>query len=259
CCTVDGLPEKRPAAKVHMGQAVILNLPEHQGSLQPEEGHLELLWQDAHLVVCNKPAGLTVHPCPSCPEQTLVQRLLGRFPQLSRLEGQRPGIVHRLDKDTSGLLVVALTESDRLTLSEAFAERQVHKEYLALVSGLPPLEGQCREPLGRHPTAKIKMAVVPENRGGRQAFTEWRRLWSTDDNSVSLLAVRIHTGRTHQIRVHMAHMGHPLLGDRLYAPKAVQDMAPRQMLHAWRLNFTHPASGEDMRFTCPPPQDMPDA
>lgn len=259
CCTVDGLPEKRPAAKVRMGQAVILNLPEHRGSLQPEEGHLELLWQDAHLVVCNKPAGLTVHPCPSCPEQTLVQRLLGRFPQLSRLEGQRPGIVHRLDKDTSGLLVVALTESDRLTLSEAFAERQVHKEYLALVSGLPPLEGQCREPLGRHPTAKIKMAVVPENRGGRQAFTEWRRLWSTDDNSVSLLAVRIHTGRTHQIRVHMAHMGHPLLGDRLYAPKAVQDMAPRQMLHAWRLNFIHPASGEDMHFTCPPPQDMPDA
>ena len=257
-CTVDGLPETRPAAKMRMGQAVLVNLPQNTSSLQPEEGHLELIWQDAHLVVCNKPAGLTVHPCPSCPEQTLVQRLLGRFPQLSRLEGQRPGIVHRIDKDTSGLLVVALTEADRLTLAQAFAERQVHKEYLALVKGLPQLEGQCREPLGRHPTAKIKMAVVPENRGGRQALTEWRRLWSTPDNSISLLAVRIHTGRTHQIRVHMAHLGYPLLGDRLYAPKAVQDMAPRQMLHAWRLAFTHPVSGEDMHFTCPPPQDMPD-
>lgn len=259
CCTVDGLPEKRPAAKMRMGQTVTLDLPEHPDRLQPEEGHLELLWQDDHLVVCNKPAGLTVHPCPSCPEQTLVQRLLGRFPQLSRLEGQRPGIVHRLDKDTSGLLVVALTEADCLALAAAFAERQVHKEYLALVSGLPPLEGQCREPLGRHPTAKIKMAVVPEDQGGRNAFTEWRRLWNTDDGSVSLLAVRIHTGRTHQIRVHMTHLGYPLLGDRLYAPKAVQNMAPRQMLHAWRLGFTHPASGEDMRFTCPPPHDMPDA
>lgn len=255
-CQVDGLPETRPDAKTREGQTVLLRLPETATTLQAEEGHLELLWQDEHMVVCNKPAGLTVHPCPSCPEHTLVQRLLSQFPQLGRLEGQRPGIVHRLDKDTSGILVVALTERDRLALSEAFARREVHKEYLALVVGVPPTEGECREPVGRHPTAKVKMAVVPESRGGRAAHTDWQTLWTSPDKRFSLLAVRIHTGRTHQIRVHMAHVGHPLLGDRLYAPKPVQALAPRQMLHAWRISFVHPATGASLNFTCPPPDDM---
>lgn len=259
CCLVDGLPETRPDARMRAGQRVVLQLPEAVGVLKAEEGHLELLWQDEHLLVCNKPAGLTVHPCPSCPEHPLVQRLLGRFPQLARLEGQRPGIVHRLDKDTSGLLLVALTEPDRLALSAAFARREVGKEYLALVRGLPPARGECHEPLGRHPTAKVKMCVLPESRGGRSAHTQWRVLWSAPDNGISLLAVRIHTGRTHQIRVHLAHVGHPLLGDRLYAPPAVRDMAPRQMLHAWRLTFSHPGTGEELRFSCPPPEDMPRA
>ena len=255
-CRVDGLSETRADARVRAGQTIELSLPETSTTLQAEEGHLELLWQDEHLVVCNKPAGLTVHPCPSCPEQTLVQRLLGRFPQLGKIEGQRPGIVHRLDKDTSGILVVALTEQDRLLLSNAFAQREVHKEYLALVSGVPAAEGECREPVGRHPTAKVKMAVVPESRGGRTAHTEWKTLWAAPDKRFSLLAVRIHTGRTHQIRVHMAHIGHPLLGDKLYAPKAIQSLAPRQMLHAWRISFTHPATGAPMNFACPPPDDM---
>lgn len=255
-CQVDGLPETRVNAKMRAGQTITLRLPETATTLQAEEGHLELLWQDEHMVVCNKPAGLTVHPCPSCPEQTLVQRLLGRFPQLGRIEGQRPGIVHRLDKDTSGILLVALTEQDRLVLSEAFAQRKVHKEYLALVKGTPSAEGECREPIGRHPTAKIKMAVVPESRGGRTAHTEWKTLWTAPDKRFSLLAVRIHTGRTHQIRVHMTHLGHPLLGDRLYAPKPIQALAPRQMLHAWRISFIHPATGDPMNFACPPPDDM---
>ena len=255
-CQIDGLPETRADAKIRAGQTIVLSLPETSTTLQAEEGHLELLWQDEHMVVCNKPAGLTVHPCPSCPEQTLVQRLLGRFPQLGRIEGQRPGIVHRLDKDTSGILLVALTEQDRLLLSEAFAQREVHKEYLALVSGVPSPQGQCLEPIGRHPTAKIKMAVVPESRGGRPAHTEWNTLWTAPDRRFSLLAVRIHTGRTHQIRVHLTHLGHPLLGDRLYAPKQIQALAPRQMLHAWRISFTHPATGAPMSFACPPPDDM---
>ncbi|MGE9985909.1 dephospho-CoA kinase [Desulfovibrio sp. SGI.169] len=256
-CQVDGLPATRPDARVKSGQRVLLCLPRTENTLAAEEGHLELIWQDASLVVCNKPAGLTVHPCPSCQEHTLVQRLLGRFPQLARLDGLRPGIVHRLDKDTSGLLLVALNEAARLALSAAFARREVRKEYLALVSGLPPERGECREALGRHPTAKVKMTVLPEARGGKAAHTTWRRLWHAPDKRVSLLAVRIHTGRTHQIRVHLAHLGHPLLGDRLYAPSPARDLAPRQMLHAWRLAFIHPGSGEEMQFVCPPPEDMP--
>ena len=255
-CQIDGLPETRANAKIRPGQTIVLCLPETSTTLQAEEGHLELLWQDEHMVVCNKPAGLTVHPCPSCPEQTLVQRLLGRFPQLGKIEGQRPGIVHRLDKDTSGILLVALTEQDRLALSEAFAQREVHKEYLALVRGVPAAAGQCLEPIGRHPTAKVKMAIVPESRGGRAAQTEWKTLWSAPDRRFSLLAVRIHTGRTHQIRVHLTHVGHPLLGDRLYAPKQVQALAPRQMLHAWRISLIHPTTGAPMIFACPPPDDM---
>ena len=253
-CLVDDLPVSRPDAKTRPGQRVLLELLPTENALSPEEGHLELLWQDESMVVCNKPAGLTVHPCPSCPEHTLVQRLLGRFPQLGRLEGLRPGIVHRLDKDTSGLLLVALTEPARLALSAAFARREVHKEYLALVSGLPPEQGECREPLGRHPTAKIKMAVLPETRGGKPAHTTWKRLWNTPDQRVSLLAVRIHTGRTHQIRVHMASIGHPLLGDAVYGPAKCPYKLTGQTLHAGVLGIVHPRTGEYMEFTAPLPE-----
>jgi len=255
-CRVDGLTQNQPDCRLREGQVVELQTPEASSSLRAEEGHLEILWHDEHLAVCNKPAGLTVHPCPSCPEHTLVQRLLARFPQLAKLEGLRPGIVHRLDKDTSGLLAVALTEADRLALSAAFAGRVVHKEYLALVWGRPADAGECRKPLGRHPTAKVKRAVLPEARGGKPAHTAWRRLWSAPDGRCSLLAVRIFTGRTHQIRVHLAHVGHPLLGDRLYAPKNVRALAPRQMLHAWRLELPHPVDGALLRFSCPPPEDL---
>ena len=236
-----------------------LHLPETENRLAPEAGELDIVHEDRDFIVCRKAAGLTVHPCPSCPEHTLVHRLLGRFPQLARLEGARPGIVHRLDKDTSGLMVVALSEPARLALSEAFARREVCKEYLALVDGMPPREGEIREPLGRHPTLKTRMAVVPESRGGKAAHTRWRRLWHAPDRSASLLAVRIFTGRTHQIRVHLAHAGHPLLGDAVYAPAPVRARAPRQMLHAWHLSFRHPASGEALSFTAPPPGDFLEA
>jgi 23S rRNA pseudouridine1911/1915/1917 synthase len=258
-CLVDGRVETRSAARIRSGQRLVVELPEERASPAPEAGALDVLWHDGRLLVCNKPAGLAVHPCPSCPGNTLVQRLLARFPRLAALEGQRPGIVHRLDKDTSGLLTVALDERTRLALSAAFAERRVRKEYLALVSGFPPEEGDCREPVGRHPSIKVRMAVVPGEKGGRAAHTSWKRLWSAPGGRVSLLAVRIHTGRTHQIRVHMAHLGHPLLGDALYASGAARAAAPRQMLHAWKLTFTHPHSGEVLRFVCPPPEDVPQA
>ena len=258
CALVDGTAVSAPDFRPRTGQTVRLDLPETESRLAPEAGELCIVHEDRDLLVCRKPAGLTVHPCPSCPEHTLVQRLLGRFPQLAQLEGERPGIVHRLDKDTSGLMVVALSEPARLSLSGSFARREVRKEYLALVDGLAPERGECREPLGRHPSLKTRMAVVPAAKGGKAAHTRWRRLWHAQDGSASLLAVRIFTGRTHQIRVHLAHMGHPLLGDGVYAPAAARARAPRQMLHAWRRRFPHPRSGEMLEFSDPPPEDFPE-
>ena len=255
-CSIDGLPATTASLKLRAGQSLCFELPGTANELRAEDEAVDIIWQDAHLLLCNKPAGLTVHPCPSCPENTLVQRLLHHFPCLREQEGLRPGVVHRLDKDTSGLLLVALDEPTRLRMSEAFARREVHKEYLALVQGVPAQTGTCKEPLGRHPTAKIKMAVVPESKGGKAAHSDWRVLWSSPTGDFSLVAVRIHTGRTHQIRVHMAQAGHPLLGDALYAPVPVAARAPRQMLHAWHISFTHPLTGKDMEFFCPPPDDM---
>lgn len=294
-CLVDGKPVTRPARKLLPGQKVSLALPQAESSLEPDfadQREIAILWQDQDLLVCNKPAGLTVHPCPSCSETTLVNLLLARFPALAGLEGLRPGIVHRLDRDTSGLLLVALTERARLALATAFAERMVHKQYLALASGLVP-DGESHAPLGRDQATRVKRAIIPENQGGKPAHTAWQRLWSCEgakkagstpgpkaakkaragargstnaggrsggkpaaDRGFSLLGVRIFTGRTHQIRVHLASQGHPLLGDRLYAPHALRELAPRQMLHAWKLAFEHPITGQAMCFCCPPPPDF---
>ena len=262
-CLVDGAVCVDVSAKVGAGQAVELRMEAEPTSVQPEEGELAVLYQDEWLAVLDKPAGMTVHPAPSCPEGTLVHRLVARFPTLRAQEGFRPGIVHRLDKDTSGLICVALTEEARLRLSEAFAEREIRKEYLALVQGVPAPTGTVDAPLGRHPTVKVKVAVV---KNGKEARSAWRIL--RKGQGYSLLAVRIFTGRTHQIRVHMAHVGHPLWGDKLYgrggqplAPPVPgvllkHDPAPRQMLHAWHLAFVHPFTGQKMAFTCPPPEDF---
>lgn len=257
-CTIDTSPVSNGATKLKAGQKISLLPPAGISSLKAEEGELAIVYHDAHLAVVNKAAGLTVHPCPSCPEGTLVHRLLAHFPELAQQEGLRPGIVHRLDKDTSGLLVVALSEVARLRLSEAFAGREVRKEYLALVQGLPPQEGEIEEPIGRDPHSKVKMTVLPENRGGKPARTAWRVLWHSPDARCTLVAVRIFTGRTHQIRVHMAHLGHPLWGDSLYGGTK-QACAQRQMLHAWRIRFTHPMTAQPLEFCCPPPPDMPAA
>jgi 23S rRNA pseudouridine1911/1915/1917 synthase len=254
-CQVDGTVCRDPAARLPPLSQIRLILPEERTALEAEPGDVSLIWQDASLMVVNKPAGLTVHPAPSCPQGTLIQRLLALCPQLRSHEGWRPGIVHRLDKDTSGLLLVAPGESARLKLAGAFARREVEKIYLALVAGrIQPRQGECLAPLGRHPVHKIRMAVVP---GGRPAHTLWDTLYVDRRERFSLLAVRLHTGRTHQIRVHMAHLGHPLLGDALYAPGSVAALAPRQMLHAWKLAFRHPLEDRPLSFICPPPEDMP--
>lgn len=272
-CLIDGISCERPNVKVREGQSIQLAFGREQLTLEPEthphdgtgffaEGDdgVRVLFQDEHLAVINKPAGLTVHPCPSCPSGTLVHRLLALFPALgvARLTGQeglRPGIVHRLDKDTTGLMVIALTEEARLRLSADFAERTVHKEYFALVRGVPAPAGQVDAPLGRHPTLKTKMAVQAN---GKPALSDWSVYLADEAGLFSMVKIRIHTGRTHQIRVHMAHIGHPLWGDKVYGPKQPQkiDPAPRQMLHAAHLSFTHPFTEEALDFVLPPPQDM---
>ncbi|WP_051306871.1 dephospho-CoA kinase [Desulfomicrobium escambiense] len=251
---IDGKVCTKPAAKVLPGQVLSL-LPEFPDSdIVPVDGPLNVLYADEHLAVVDKEAGLTVHPAPSVSGTTLVHRAAARFPSLLALGGQRPGVVHRLDKDTSGLMVLALSEPARLALSEGFASRDVSKEYLALVAGVPPASGAVTLPLDRHPTIKTRMAVA--ERGGRAAESRYRLVWTAPDRTASLVRVRILTGRTHQIRVHMTALGHPLLGDAVYADRKTAARAPRQMLHAWRLRFRHPTGGEELSFSAAPPADF---
>lgn len=252
----------KPNTRVCTGMQIEVDIDFDTSSLVPEDAPITVLYKDQHLVVLNKQPGLTVHPCPSCPTGTLVHRVLHHFPELASMEGFRPGIVHRLDKDTSGIIVIALTETARLALSEAFALRTMHKEYLALTMGVPEHETDTIEvPIGRHPSIKVKMAPVKLEQGGRPAHSDYRVLHADSAANYALVAVRIHTGRTHQIRVHMSHIGHPLWGDSTYGGGVSESspfapLAARQMLHAWKIAFTHPVTGEEMQFTCPPPDDF---
>lgn len=263
--TVDGAACAKPGARLRGGEALELVVTAQASTVVPEDGPLCVLYRDASLVVLDKPAGLTVHPAPGLPDGTLVNRLLGRFPDLAAMAGPRPGIVHRLDKDTSGLLVVALTEAARLGLTEAFAARHTAKTYLAILHGRPERDEETvRLPIGRDPDHPTKMAVV--RKGGRAAVSHFRRLWTAPGDLASLVEVRIETGRTHQIRVHAAALGHPLVGDAVYGPRHQADwkrhggvlakLAGRQMLHAWKLSFPHPETGEVLDFFRPPPRDF---
>ena len=250
---------EKPNTRLFPGDEIIVAIPRKSGVLQAEEGDITVLWRDAHLAVINKPAGVTVHPAPGLETGTLAHRLLHHFPELAHMEGPRPGIVHRLDKDTSGLMLVALDEKTRLALSAAFADRKIHKTYLALVHGVPsPQEGSIREPLGRDPVHKTKMAVVPLACGGKEAHSEYTVLYADPAGKFSLLRVAIHTGRTHQIRVHARHIGHSLIGDAVYgeARNPLPGAAARQMLHAWQLSFAHPLTGEALSFCSEPPEDF---
>lgn len=276
---INGRACAKPGQRLEGDEALALDAPDLAlaGAPQPESGELRVLYRDATLAVIDKPAGLTTHPADSQPDGTLVNRLLHHFPELapgvSGMDGDRPGIVHRLDKDTSGLILVALTEAARLELSQAFADRAVRKTYLALVHGRPQGEAHGRHgddagfidlPVGRHPTIRTRMAVL--KKGGREARTSWRRLWTDRQERASLLAVTLHTGRTHQIRVHLASLGHPLVGDPVYGPAQharwlrqpgpLAALAPRQMLHAFRLALAHPESGEELAFRQDPPEDF---
>jgi len=244
----------RPRQTVRGGDKIQLTEPPLEKiETLPEQIPLEILFEDNDLVVVNKPAGLVVHPGAGHREHTLVNALLNHCSMLSGIGGkERPGIVHRLDKDTSGCLVVAKNDAAHRGLSQQFADRTVQKIYLALVAGrLRQPAGVIEEKIGRHPVHRQRMSATALR--GRMAKTEYRVVrWS---EQASLVECSLHTGRTHQIRVHLHHLGHPVLGDKIYAPRLGKDF-PRQMLHAWKLGFRHPRTEEWKHFEAPLPDDF---
>ena len=247
----------RPRQIVRAGDKIdVREPPVEQIEIQPQRIPLDILFEDDDLIVINKPAGLTVHPGAGQREQTLVNALLSHCTTLSGIGGkERPGIVHRLDKETSGCLVVAKNDLIHRELSRQFADRTVEKIYLALVAGkLRKPAGIIQERIGRHPVHRQRMSVTTKR--GRTAKTEYRVLRSTGD--ASLIECRLHSGRTHQVRVHFHHLGHAVLGDKVYAPRVAKNF-PRQMLHAWKLGFRHPRTGEWKQFQAPVPDDFKEA
>lgn len=247
--TVNGKTETKPACKADPGAVIQLEMPElRPASVEAQDIPLTVLYQDAHLAVVVKPQGMVVHPAAGNADGTLVNALLYHLDSLSGIGGEmRPGIVHRLDKDTSGLLLVAKDDQTHAALSEALSQRQMEKHYYAVVAGVMKEDaGVIDAPIGRSHTDRKKMAVVPD---GRPSRTEWKvaRRW----NDRTLLDIHLITGRTHQIRVHMSSIHHPVLGDPIYGHKNMPH-APRLMLHAYSLAFTHPATGERMTFTAMP-------
>lgn len=259
---IDGRAPRGVRERVMGGEQVVVEaLIERSGDCLAQPITLDILHEDEALLIINKPAGLVVHPAAGNPDGTLQNALLHHAPELGALP--RAGIVHRLDKDTSGLLVVARTLQSHRALVEQLRLRQVHREYRALVLGELVAGGRIEAPIGRHPTQRTRMAVVA---GGRPSVTHYRVLERYPGHS--LLAVELETGRTHQIRVHMAHLRHPLVGDRTYGvrprPPRGADPAltealqhfPRQALHAIRLGLTHPSSGEPALWEAPMAPDL---
>jgi 23S rRNA pseudouridine1911/1915/1917 synthase len=262
---VDGLAISRPSHRVTSGQTISVRVPSPAPiGLASQEIPLEILFQDGDLAVINKPPGMVVHPAAGHKDQTLVNALLFHIGDLSGIQGEiRPGIVHRLDRETSGVMVIAKHDVAHRTLTEAWGTDAVTKEYLALVYGSPKqAEATVDAPIGRDPKERKRMAVVE---GGRRAVTLLKVLEPL--RYVSLVRCRLKTGRTHQIRVHLKHIGHPIVGDPLYSgpqwrgipDKRLQRLLeafPRQALHAARLTFPHPRSGETMSFEAPLPNDF---
>ncbi len=266
----DGAPLNDPAESTRAGGLYTIQPPDPVAAQPGAEAiPFPILYEDSDLIVLDKPAGLVVHPAPGNETGTLVNALLGHCgDSLPGIGGERrPGIVHRLDKDTSGIMVVAKTEGALATLSAAFAARDIDRAYLAVCWGLPnPPNGDIEGAIGRDPRDRKRMAVAV--RGGKAALTHYRTLGHRDA-AATLLECRLATGRTHQIRVHLASRGHPLIGDPVYLrripaaarllPAEMRSAAldfPRQALHAARLGFTHPRTGATLMFETPPPPDL---
>jgi len=268
---VDGQP-KKPGYRVKSGQKISGVIPPPVPvEFKPEPIPIDILYEDDHIVVVNKQPGLVVHPAPGHFSGTLVNGLLFHCPNLGGIGGElRPGIVHRLDKDTSGTLVVAKHAAAHTNLSRQFKSRKVKKEYLALVHGnMKSPTGSIKLPIGRHPVDRKRMSTVSPR--GRTAETEWKT--SEQFQGFALLEVNLKTGRTHQIRVHCSALHHPIVGDKVYGPRKLEKTIARdhpqsdkilqvlksvnrQMLHARRLSFTHPHSAKTMSLESPLPQDM---
>ena len=254
----------KPTHAPHAGEQIEVHWPDATpAAAQPEEIPLEILFEDKHLLVLNKPPGIVVHPAAGHAEHTLVNALLHHCAgQLSGIGGvARPGIVHRLDRETSGCLVVAKNDIAHLALAEQFASRTVEKIYSTLVCGSVPQDsGEIRAAIARHPVERKRMAVTTPGKG-RDAWTSYEV--EERFSAATFVEVTIHTGRTHQIRVHLTHLGHPVIGDETYGVKqnkkfteATGVTVPRQMLHASRITFTHPQTGKRLKCEAPLPADF---
>jgi 23S rRNA pseudouridine1911/1915/1917 synthase len=261
---VNGKPGK-PSYKLRTGDEIEVELtPPPATGFTPEDIPLDIVFEDDSLIVINKPAGLVVHPAAAIHSGTLANALAYHFQKLSTRAGEiRPGIVHRLDKDTSGLMVVAKNESTHESLADQFRAREVFKSYVALVHGVvKQSSGRIEQPIARDPRTRIRMAVVPAGRGALSLYKVRRSF-----KSFTLIDVELKTGRTHQIRVHLSWLKHPVVGDEVYGggrDKTVQDVKlraairklQRQFLHAERLGFRHPTSGESLQFVAPLPDEL---
>ncbi len=248
---VDGEPAVKTGQRLKPGQEISLEIPPPEKlAATGEDIPLEVVFEDEDVIVVNKPQGMVVHPSKGHQSGTLVNALLFHCRDLSGINGfLRPGIVHRLDKDTSGLLMAAKTDAAHVGLADQIKKRQVKREYLALVYGRPPSErGTIDAPLGRHPRERKKIAVSLK---ARKAVTHFQILEAFTE--VSLLRLRLETGRTHQIRVHLAYIGHPVLGDPVYGRRREKFDLPGQALHACCLGFNHPRTGTPLEFTAQPP------
>lgn len=269
--SLGGVTITDPAYRVKPGQIVDLSVPEPaEATPRGRAIPLEVIFEDAHVIVVDKPAGMVVHPAPGNLDFTLVNALIAHCGKsLSGIGGvRRPGIVHRLDKDTSGLIVAAKSDAAHSVLAAQLAARELVRAYYAVIRGtMIPASGEIAGNIGRNPANRKKMAVLPE--GGKPALTRYRTLRRLGGGVASLLECRLATGRTHQIRVHLAHAGHPLIGDPLYGrgrQRQIKGLPAelgaflarwhRQALHAYRLGFRHPATGEDLEFESPMPADM---
>ncbi len=247
--------KKRPSYSIMSGDKIYYYIPPPtKMEVKAEEGDIDILYEDRYIALINKPPGLSVHPSPGIYEHTLVNILLSKFKDLSGIGGvERPGIVHRLDKDTSGLMIIAKEEKAHLVLSDAFKNRKITKTYLAVTYGtIAEDKGKIDAPIGRDPVHRKKMKITLYNAKDAVTYFETLKRFK----GFTYVKVFPKTGRTHQIRVHFAYIGHPLIGDTTYSKKKIKAPIKRQALHAYSIRFNHPISGKLMEFSVKPPQDF---